>query len=61
MPPQTVDKRTFLSAHPFFKGLEPELIDQVGSHAITRVVKVSTTTVSDGRIRDCSCFLCQGI
>ena len=35
MPPQTVDKRTFLSAHPFFKGLEPELIDQVGSHAIT--------------------------
>ena len=29
MPPQTVDKRTFLSSHPFFKGLEPELIDQV--------------------------------
>ena len=42
MPPQTVDKRTFLSAHPFFKGLEPELIDQVGSHAITRVVKAGT-------------------
>ena len=37
-----VDKRTFLSAHPFFKGLEPELIDQVGSHAITRVVKAGT-------------------
>jgi len=48
MPPQTVDKRTFLSAHPFFKGLEPELIDQVGSHAITRVVKAGTVIYGEG-------------
>ena len=48
MPPQTVDKRTFLSAHPFFKGLEPELIDQVGSHAITRVVKAGTVIYGKG-------------
>src|ERR1700674_4447740 len=43
-----VDKRKFLSAHPFFKGLEPELIDQVGSHAITRVVKAGTVIYAKG-------------
>ena len=53
MPPQAelkghVDKRTFLSAHPFFKGLKPELIDQVGSHAITRVVKAGTVIYGKG-------------
>jgi CRP/FNR family transcriptional regulator, cyclic AMP receptor protein len=53
MPPQAelkgrVDKRTFLSAHPFFKELEPELIDQVASHAITRVVKAGTVIYGKG-------------
>ena len=43
-----VDKRKFLSAHPFFKGLNPELIDQVGSHAITRVVKAGTVIYGKG-------------
>jgi len=43
-----VDKRKFLSAHPFFKGLKPELIDQVGSHAITRVVKAGTVIYGKG-------------
>src|ERR1700674_1609557 len=43
-----VDKRKFLSAHPFFKGLGPELIDQVGSHAITRVVKAGTVIYAKG-------------
>src|ERR1700693_5262668 len=38
----------FLSAHPFFKGLEPELIDQVASHAITRVVKAGTAIYAKG-------------
>jgi hypothetical protein len=31
-----VDKRAILSAHPLFKGLGSELIDQVGSHAVNR-------------------------
>jgi CRP/FNR family cyclic AMP-dependent transcriptional regulator len=53
MPPQAelkghVDKRTFLSAHPFFKGLKPELIDQVGSHAIIRVVKAGAVIYGKG-------------
>jgi CRP-like cAMP-binding protein len=43
-----VDKRKFLSAHPFFKGLKPELIDQVGSHAVTRVVKAGTVIYGKG-------------
>jgi len=43
-----VDKRAFLSAHPFFKGLGSELIDQVGSHAITRVVKAGTVIYARG-------------
>jgi CRP/FNR family transcriptional regulator, cyclic AMP receptor protein len=43
-----VDKRTFLSAHPFFKGLGPELIDQVGAHAIIRVVKAGTVIYAKG-------------
>jgi hypothetical protein len=34
MPAGRVDKRKVLSAHPFFKGLEPELIDQVGSQTL---------------------------
>jgi CRP/FNR family cyclic AMP-dependent transcriptional regulator len=38
----------FLSAHPIFKGLEPELIDQVASHAIARVVKAGTTIYAKG-------------
>ena len=33
---------------------------EVAWHAISvDEVSVSTTTVSDGEIRDCSCFLCQ--
>ena len=53
MPPQAelkghVDKRTFLSAHPFFKGLKPELIDQIGSHAIIRVVKAGAVIYGKG-------------
>jgi CRP-like cAMP-binding protein len=56
MPPQYepkarrpgVDKQKFLSAHPFFKGLGPELIDQVGSHAIIRVVKAGTMIYAKG-------------
>jgi CRP/FNR family transcriptional regulator, cyclic AMP receptor protein len=43
-----VDKRKFLSAHPFFKGLKPELIDQVASHAVTRVVKAGTAIYGKG-------------
>jgi CRP/FNR family cyclic AMP-dependent transcriptional regulator len=43
-----VDKRAFLSAHPFFKGLGSELIDQVGSHAITRDVKAGTVIYAKG-------------
>jgi CRP-like cAMP-binding protein len=43
-----VDKRAILSAHPFFKGLESELIDQVGSHAITRVVKAGSVIYAKG-------------
>ena len=43
-----VDKRKFLSAHPFFRGLKPELIDQVGSHAVTRVVKAGTVIYGKG-------------
>jgi CRP-like cAMP-binding protein len=43
-----VDKRKFLSAHPFFKGLNPELIDQVASHAVTRVVKAGTAIYGKG-------------
>jgi CRP/FNR family cyclic AMP-dependent transcriptional regulator len=43
-----VDKRAILSAHPFFKGLGSELIDQVGSHAITRVVKAGTVIYAKG-------------
>jgi CRP-like cAMP-binding protein len=43
-----VDKRKFLSAHPFFRGLKPELIDQVGSHAVTRVVKAGTAIYGKG-------------
>src|SRR6516162_7194240 len=53
MPPQAelkghVDKRAFLSAHPFFKGLKPELIDQVSSHAIIRVVKAGAVIYGKG-------------
>jgi CRP/FNR family transcriptional regulator, cyclic AMP receptor protein len=47
-PKGRVDKRKFLSAHPFFKRLGPELIDQVGSHAITRVVKAGTVIYAKG-------------
>jgi CRP/FNR family transcriptional regulator, cyclic AMP receptor protein len=47
-PKGRVDKRKFLSAHPFFKGLGPELTDQVGSHAITRVVKAGTVIYAKG-------------
>jgi CRP/FNR family cyclic AMP-dependent transcriptional regulator len=46
--PPRLDKRGFLSAHPFFEGLGPELIDQVGSHAITRVVKAGTVIYTKG-------------
>jgi len=46
--PLRVDKRAFLSAHPFFKGLGSELIDQVGSHAIARVVKAGTVIYAKG-------------
>ena len=43
-----VDKRAILSAHPFFQGLGSELIDQVGSHAVTRVVKAGTVIYAKG-------------
>jgi hypothetical protein len=46
--PPRVDKRAILSAHPFFKGLGSELIDQVGSHAITRVVKAGSVIYAKG-------------
>jgi CRP/FNR family cyclic AMP-dependent transcriptional regulator len=46
--PPRLDKREFLSAHPFFEGLGPELIDQVCSHAITRVVKAGTVLYTKG-------------
>jgi CRP-like cAMP-binding protein len=46
--PPRLDKRGLLSAHPFFQGLVPELIDRVGSHAITRVVKAGTVIYTKG-------------
>jgi CRP/FNR family cyclic AMP-dependent transcriptional regulator len=46
--PPRLDKRGFLSAHPFFEGLGPELIDRVGAHAITRVVKAGTVIYAKG-------------
>jgi CRP/FNR family transcriptional regulator, cyclic AMP receptor protein len=56
-----VDKRTFLSAHPFFKGLKPELIDQVGSHAVTRVVKAGTVIYGKGDPGDSLFAVISGI
>jgi CRP/FNR family transcriptional regulator, cyclic AMP receptor protein len=46
--PSRLDKRVLLGAHPFFEGLVPELIDRVGSHAITRVVKAGTVIYTKG-------------
>jgi CRP/FNR family transcriptional regulator, cyclic AMP receptor protein len=46
--PPRLDKRGFLSALPFFEGLGPELIDRVGAHAITRVVKGGTVIYAKG-------------
>jgi CRP/FNR family cyclic AMP-dependent transcriptional regulator len=43
-----VDKRKFLSAHPFFNGLGAELIDQIASHSIARVVKAGTVIYAKG-------------
>jgi CRP/FNR family cyclic AMP-dependent transcriptional regulator len=48
VPPRSLDKRGVLSAHPFFEGLAPELIDRVGSHAITRLVKGGTLIYTKG-------------
>jgi CRP-like cAMP-binding protein len=43
-----LDKRGILSAHPFFQGLGPELIDQLSAHAITRCVKAGTVICAKG-------------
>jgi CRP-like cAMP-binding protein len=43
-----LSKRAILSEHPFFKGLAPELIDQLSSHAITRVVNAGTIIYAKG-------------
>jgi CRP/FNR family cyclic AMP-dependent transcriptional regulator len=56
-----VDKRKFLSAHPFFKGLGAELIDQVGLHAITRVVKAGTVIYGKGDPGDSLFAVVSGI
>jgi CRP-like cAMP-binding protein len=66
MPPQAelkgrVDKRTFLSTHPFFKGLKPELIDQVGSRAMARVVKAGTVIYGKGDPGDSLFAVISGI
>jgi CRP-like cAMP-binding protein len=43
-----LDKRAILSAHPFFQGLAPELIEQLSAHAITRGVKGGTVIYAKG-------------
>jgi CRP/FNR family transcriptional regulator, cyclic AMP receptor protein len=43
-----LDKRAILSTHPFFQGLAAELIEQVSSHAITRMVKGGTVIYTKG-------------
>ena len=43
-----LSKRTILAEHPFFKGLAPELIDQLSSHAITRMVPGGTVIYAKG-------------
>jgi CRP-like cAMP-binding protein len=41
-------KHAILSRHPFFKELAPELIDQVQSHAVARMVKAGTVIFAKG-------------
>jgi CRP/FNR family cyclic AMP-dependent transcriptional regulator len=43
-----LDKRAILSAHPFFHRLAPDLIEQVASHAITKMVKGGTVIYAKG-------------
>ena len=45
---RAVDKRAFLSAHPIFGALGPELLHQLSSYAIPRTVKRGTVIVERG-------------
>jgi CRP-like cAMP-binding protein len=46
--PQSVDKRSLLRAHPFFKGLDEAVIDWLVPHALSRKLKKGTVLFRKG-------------
>jgi CRP-like cAMP-binding protein len=57
---KSVDKRAFLSGHPIFGALGPELLDQLSAYAIPRTVKRGTTIVSRGDSGSGMFAICSG-
>jgi CRP/FNR family transcriptional regulator, cyclic AMP receptor protein len=48
--PERVDKRTLFREHPFFRGLDSHIIDQLAPRAVTRKVKKGTVLFRKGDI-----------
>jgi CRP/FNR family transcriptional regulator, cyclic AMP receptor protein len=57
---RAADKRAFLSGHPIFGALEPELLDQLSSYAIPRSVKRGATIFERGDSGTALFAICSG-
>ena len=57
---RAADKRAFLSGHPIFGALEPELLDQLSSYAIPRSVKRGATLFERGDSGTALFAICSG-
>lgn len=57
---RAVDKRAFLSGHPIFGALGPELLDQLTAYAIPRSVKRGTVIVERGDTGTALFAICSG-
>jgi CRP-like cAMP-binding protein len=58
--PESVDKRSLLRAHPFFKGLGEAVIDWLVPHAVSRRVKKGTVLFRKGDIGSKLYAVCAG-
>jgi CRP/FNR family transcriptional regulator, cyclic AMP receptor protein len=57
---ESFDKRTVLRAHPFFKGLDDQIIEQLIPHAIMRKVKKGTVLFRKGDVGTNLYAVCAG-
>jgi CRP/FNR family cyclic AMP-dependent transcriptional regulator len=57
----TFDKRTLLEAHPFFRGLDDEIIEHLLPHALIRQMKKGTVIFRKGDIGTNLFAVCAGV